>query len=227
MGSSDLTGRQVLLGLDNCEHLLPACAVLVDALLRVCLGLKVVATSRESLAVRGEVLYPVTPLSVPEPTRQQSAADMARYDAVALFSARARAIMPDFTLTGTNAVVVAARDHGRHRDHRNAHIPDHHPVPDPHRRGGRPDTVLDVPGTGAVRGAVLAMTLFPTGIRFTSFAVPGGIATGLFGSTAPFVTTWLTAVTNSPLAPGFYVLAAVAVGTVAVFVGLREPVRRT
>ena len=71
------------------------------------------------------------------------------------------------------------------------------------------------------------MTLFPTGIRFTSFAVPGGIATGLFGSTAPFVTTWLTAVTNSPLAPGFYVLAAVAVGTVAVFVGLREPVRRT
>ena len=73
-----LTGRQVLLVLDNCEHLLPACAVLVDALLRVCLGLKVVATSRESLAVRGEVLYPVTPLSVPEPTRQQSAADMAR-----------------------------------------------------------------------------------------------------------------------------------------------------
>ena len=77
-------------------------------------------------------------------------------------------------------------------------------------------------GTAYSVGAVLAMTLFPTGIRFTAFAVPAAIATSLFGSTAPFVTTWLTTVTNSPLAPGFYVLAAAAVGTVAVVAGLRD-----
>lgn len=71
-------------------------------------------------------------------------------------------------------------------------------------------------------GAVLAMSLFPTGIRFTAFAVPSGIATSLFGSTAPFVTTWLAAVTYSPFAPGFYVLAAAAVGTFAVVAGLRD-----
>ena len=71
-------------------------------------------------------------------------------------------------------------------------------------------------------GAVLAMTLFPTGIRFTAFAVPLGLSVSLFGSTAPFVTTWLTAVTHSPLAPGFYVLAAAAVGTFAVVAGLRD-----
>ncbi len=74
-------------------------------------------------------------------------------------------------------------------------------------------------GPALAVGAVLAMKLFPTGIRFTSFAVPAGIAIGLFGSTAPFVSTWLTAVTGSPLAPGFYVLAAASVGTLVVFLG--------
>lgn len=75
---------------------------------------------------------------------------------------------------------------------------------------------------------MVGQTLCSTGIRFTSFAVPGGIATGLFGSTAPFVSTWLTAVTHSPLAPGFYVLAAAAVGAAAVLVGMHpDAVRGT
>jgi MHS family proline/betaine transporter-like MFS transporter len=65
------------------------------------------------------------------------------------------------------------------------------------------------------------MTLFPTGIRFTAFAVPLSVATALFGSTAPFASTWLTTLTHSPLAPGFYLLGAAAVGTLAVVVGLR------
>ena len=69
-------------------------------------------------------------------------------------------------------------------------------------------------------GAVLAMTLFPTGIRFTALALPLNIGTALFGGTAPYVSTWLTATTHSPLAPGFYLLAAAAVGTLAAIFGL-------
>ena len=102
-----LGGQQALLVLDNCEHLLPACAVLVEALLRACSRLRVLATSREPLAIRGEVLYPVAPLPVPEPGRQHSAADLARYDSLVLFSAQARATVPDFALTDANAAAVA------------------------------------------------------------------------------------------------------------------------
>jgi MHS family proline/betaine transporter-like MFS transporter len=69
-------------------------------------------------------------------------------------------------------------------------------------------------------GAVLTMTLFRTGIRFTAFAVPAGVAVALFGSTAPLVTTWLTAGTHSPLAPGWYLLTVAAVATVAAVLGL-------
>lgn len=71
-------------------------------------------------------------------------------------------------------------------------------------------------------GAVLAMTLFPTGIRFTAFAVPLAIATALFGSTAPLVSTWLIAVTHTPLAPGFYLLTAATAGTLAAAALLRS-----
>ena len=51
--------------LDNCEHLLDACAVLAGALLRACPGLRILATSRQVLGVPGEVTFPVPPLSVP------------------------------------------------------------------------------------------------------------------------------------------------------------------
>ena len=61
-----LADRQMLLVLDNCEHLLPACAVLADALLRGCPGLRILATSREPLAIAGEVLFPVPPLPAPD-----------------------------------------------------------------------------------------------------------------------------------------------------------------
>ena len=71
-------------------------------------------------------------------------------------------------------------------------------------------------------GAVLAMTLFSTGIRFTALALPLNIGTALFGGTAPYVSTWLVATTHSPLAPGFYVLAAAAAGTLAAIFGLRH-----
>jgi MHS family proline/betaine transporter-like MFS transporter len=69
-------------------------------------------------------------------------------------------------------------------------------------------------------GAVLAMTLFPTGIRFTALALPLNIGAALFGGTAPYVSTWLAATTHSPLAPGFYVLAAAFVGTLVAIFGI-------
>lgn len=71
-------------------------------------------------------------------------------------------------------------------------------------------------------GAVLAMTLFPTGIRFTAFAMPISIGTALFGSTAPYVSTWLTVTTDQPLAPGFYLFTAAVAGTLAAAIGLRR-----
>ena len=71
-------------------------------------------------------------------------------------------------------------------------------------------------------GAVLALTLFPTGIRFTALALPLNIGTALFGGTAPYVSTWLAATTHNPLAPGFYLLAAAAAGTLAAIFGLRH-----
>jgi MHS family proline/betaine transporter-like MFS transporter len=75
-----------------------------------------------------------------------------------------------------------------------------------------------VAGTQLV-GAVAAMTLLPTGVRFTAFAVPVSVGTAIFGSTTPYVSTWLTATTDSPLAPGFYLLAAAVVSTVVTIVG--------
>ncbi len=69
-------------------------------------------------------------------------------------------------------------------------------------------------------GAVLTMSLFPTAIRFTAFAVPFSVGITLFGSTAPYVATWLTTTTQAPLAPGFYLLAAATVATLTVIFGL-------
>jgi len=66
----------------------------------------VLATSREPLAIRGEVLHAVTPLLTPEPDRRHSAGDVARYESAALFLARTQATMPDVVLTDANAAVV-------------------------------------------------------------------------------------------------------------------------
>jgi predicted ATPase len=60
-----LAGRDLLLVLDNCEHLVDACAVLVDTLVLACPGLRVLATGRQSLGIDGEVTLPVPPLPVP------------------------------------------------------------------------------------------------------------------------------------------------------------------
>ena len=102
-----LSGRRVLLVLDNCEHLLEACARLLDALLRACPELRVLATSREPIGVDGEVVWRVPSLSVPEPERAASAADLEQDHAIQLFLERARAAQPRFELNERNARAVA------------------------------------------------------------------------------------------------------------------------
>ncbi|WP_125806836.1 LuxR C-terminal-related transcriptional regulator [Actinoplanes sp. ATCC 53533] len=106
-----LADRQALLILDNCEHLLPACAVLVDATLRACPRLRVLTTSREPLAIAGEVIYPVPPLPTPGPDRRPEVASLAGSESVVLFVARAKAVSPEFALTGehVDAVVELCR----------------------------------------------------------------------------------------------------------------------
>ena len=103
-----LSSRRLLLVLDNCEHLLDDVAALSAALLRSCPDLQILATSREPLRVVGEAVLPVPPMAAPEPERSGGVAGLSRYDAVALFTERAAAAVPDFALTEDNYRAVAA-----------------------------------------------------------------------------------------------------------------------
>ncbi len=100
-----LLDRQLLLVLDNCEHVLSACAQLVEALLAAT-EVNVLATSREPLGVTGEMRYPVPPMAFPPLT--PAPREMEQFDAIQLFVERARAIVPDFALSPDNAEAVAS-----------------------------------------------------------------------------------------------------------------------
>jgi predicted ATPase/DNA-binding CsgD family transcriptional regulator len=99
-----LCDQQTLLVLDNCEHLLAACAQLVEALAG-CPNLNILATSREPLGVSGETLYPVLPLALP--AAHLPVDEIRQVDSVQLFVERARSILPNFNLTLDNAASVA------------------------------------------------------------------------------------------------------------------------
>jgi predicted ATPase/DNA-binding SARP family transcriptional activator len=100
-----LRAQEGLVVLDNCEHLVDACAGLVHAILAGCPGLRILATSREALGVKGERTYPVPPLGVP--ARAASTAAIEESEAVRLFADRARDALPAFRVTDDNATVVA------------------------------------------------------------------------------------------------------------------------
>ena len=102
-----LAGRQLLLVLDNCEHVVDAVAKLADVLLRAAAGLRVLATSRESLNIDGEMVLPVPPLPVPEEGQPLSVAELAQFAAAALFAERAAQVVPGFAVTEANAAAVA------------------------------------------------------------------------------------------------------------------------
>ena len=101
-----LAGRDALLVVDNCEHLIDEAASLVDDILTIAPDVKVVATSRELLGISGEMSYRLRSLAVPaREVRDPEAVRSA--DAVQLFMERATAGRPDFTLTDDNAATVA------------------------------------------------------------------------------------------------------------------------
>jgi predicted ATPase/DNA-binding CsgD family transcriptional regulator len=105
--SGYLRTRNLLLILDNCEHLIEACAELAEALLHSCPGLCVLATSREALGITGEIAWPVPSLSLPDLRRLPDLESLPRYESARLFIERTAAIRPNFTLTEQNAPAVA------------------------------------------------------------------------------------------------------------------------
>jgi predicted ATPase len=100
--------RELLLILDNCEHLAHACAELAKELLQSGPQVKVVASSRESLHVVGETTYPLSTLAVPDPKSNSTIATLMHYEAVRLFCDRALAAQPGFKLSDRNAKAVVA-----------------------------------------------------------------------------------------------------------------------
>ncbi len=101
-----LRNRQLLMVLDNCEHLLEASARLVDKLLDSCPRLRIMATSCEATGVEGEVRWVVPPLSVPDSRNEPSLVELESYESVRLFVERARARDPSFSLSPQDAQSV-------------------------------------------------------------------------------------------------------------------------
>lgn len=99
--------RNVLLVLDNCEHMVGDVARFVQTLLQGCPSLRVIVTSRERLGIAGETVYTVAPLPCPRPDHLPEPAGMLEYSAVQLFVQRCADINADFRVTTENAVAVA------------------------------------------------------------------------------------------------------------------------
>jgi non-specific serine/threonine protein kinase len=98
--------KRLLLVLDNCEHLVVACAELATRLLQTCAGLQILATSREPLGIAGERVWRVPSLALPDPQQPVSIDRLRDSEAVQLFVARAQAARPAFALTAQNAGLV-------------------------------------------------------------------------------------------------------------------------
>jgi len=98
-----LRPRNLLLILDNCEHLIGACALLVNALLRTCPKINIIVTSREALGVEGEIPFSVPSLTFPDPNRLPPGKSLLSYEAIQLFHDRACISIPDFAVNDANA----------------------------------------------------------------------------------------------------------------------------
>src|SRR5579859_4117068 len=103
---SELRNRDVLLLLDNCEHLLESVAAAVESILRQCSGVRVLVTSRERLSLAGERIVQVRPLATTELEATLPLETLLRFDAVHLFTDRAGLVVPSFSLNATNAKTI-------------------------------------------------------------------------------------------------------------------------
>lgn len=102
-----LRRKQMLLVLDNCEHVLGSAAALAESLLRAAPGLHILATSREPLRTQSEWLLPLAPLALPPPEFSLTAEEALRFPAIQLFVERVMASRDDFELTDANVALVA------------------------------------------------------------------------------------------------------------------------
>jgi predicted ATPase/class 3 adenylate cyclase len=110
--SDFLRSKQLLVILDNCEHVVAACAHLAETLLRTCPHLRILASSREPLGIAGETAWPLPPLSLPDHWRELAPGPSAMerlssFEAVRLFIDRATIARPAFQLTDDNIHTVA------------------------------------------------------------------------------------------------------------------------
>lgn len=107
-----LRTKRLLLVLDNSEHLVEACATVVESILRECAGVRILVTSREALGITGEMVWTVPTLTVPDVEQLPEASDtllplLGKYEAVELFIKRTQAAQEDFALAEDNARVIA------------------------------------------------------------------------------------------------------------------------
>lgn len=101
-----LRAKNLLLVLDNCEHLIQPCAELCDTLLRACPNLKILATSREAMNAAGEIAFRVPSLSLPDPQKSASIEAMQQSESVRLFIERANAASPTAQFNDANVPTV-------------------------------------------------------------------------------------------------------------------------
>ncbi len=102
-----LRAKQLLLLLDNCEHLVGACARLAEQLLSACPHLCILATSREALSIGGETTWLVPSLSLPKAQPPSTVEELMRYESIRLFVDRAATVLPTFRLTTASGQFVA------------------------------------------------------------------------------------------------------------------------
>lgn len=102
-----LENKQLLLVFDNCEHLIAACASLIEHLLRACPNVHILATSRESLRVPGEVIWRVPALTIPDPANLSPPEHLLEYEAIQLFVQHAGMAEPGFSFAPENAADIA------------------------------------------------------------------------------------------------------------------------
>lgn len=102
-----LRNKEILLIMDNCEHLIDACAKLAEKLLKNSPKLKIITTSREALRCDGETTYKVLSLKHPSPEEKVTIIQLSQYEAVRLFIERALTVNPNFRVTNQNAPALA------------------------------------------------------------------------------------------------------------------------
>ena len=102
-----LKDKELLLILDNCEHLIDACARITEKILQNCTKVKIIATSREALRSDGETPYRISSLSLPDPNQINTPLELSQYEAVRLFIERALAVNINFRVNNENASSLA------------------------------------------------------------------------------------------------------------------------